>query len=152
MASFWSGPSVEKIMDGSINLTSDTIKVGLSTSTHVPNKDDAFLDTGGANDFSSGEIAVTGYTGGFNGAGRKTLANKVTTYESANDRTIWDADDVTWTALGAGATIAWATVMKEITNDAASPFILASDVPDTATNGGDIPLVWPASGIGYSSV
>lgn len=150
MASFWYNKAVGKILRNTIDLDGDTFKVGLSTSTHAPNKDDAFCDDGGADDFSDGEISVTNYTGGFNGSGRKTLSNRTVTDDLTNDRVVLDADDITWTALGAGATIAQATMMKEVTNDAASSVIINLDFPDTATSGIDFQISFAATGIGYS--
>jgi hypothetical protein len=131
-----------------VDLLNDTIKLGLSTSTHVPNRDDDFLDEAGVNDFIDGELSGTGYTGGFGGAGRKTLASKTITVDKTNDRAEFDCADVTWTAINAG-TAAQATVLKEITNDAASKTIANIDsggFPIT-TNGGDLTIQVNAEGL-----
>ena len=123
-----------------IDLLNDTIKIGLSTSTHVPNRDDDFLDIAGTTDFTAGELTGTGYTGGFGGSGRKTLASKTITVDKTNDRAEFDCADVTWTAINAG-TAAQATVLKEITNDAASKTIANIDGGfPVVTNGGDVTL------------
>lgn len=131
-----------------VDLLNDTIKMGLSNSTHVPNRDDDFLDEAGANDFIDGELSGTGYTGGFGGAGRKTLASKTITVDKTNDRAEFACASVTWTAINAG-TAAQATVLKEITNDAASKCIANIDTggfPIT-TNGGDLTLQPNAEGL-----
>ncbi len=146
MASFFYGLSAEKIVEQSLDFLSDTIKVGLSDTSHTPNKDDEFLDEAGADDFVDGELSGTGYTGGFGGSGRKTLASKTVVYDAANDRVELDAADVAWTAIDAG-TIAQATLLKEITNDAASLCVVNVDVADTVTNGGDITIQWNVEGI-----
>jgi hypothetical protein len=98
-------------------------------------------------DVSADEISVTGYTGGFAGAGRKTLSAKTFTEDDANDWAYLDADDIVWNTLGAGATIGGAILIKEVTNDAASPLLAFMDLTNTSTNGGDITVSWNASGI-----
>lgn len=130
-----------------VDLLNDTIKMGLSTSVHTVDRDDDFLDDGTASDFSSGELTGTGYTAGFGGAGRKTLASKTITVDKTNDRAEFDHADVTWTGINAG-TAARATYLKEITNDAASKVIANVDdggFPIT-TNGGDLTFQVNAEG------
>lgn len=146
MASFIYGPSAEKIIEQSLDLLVDTIKAGLSNSTHVPDKDDEFLDNGGADDFIDGELSGTGYVAGFGNSGRQALGSKTVVYDTANDRVEFDAADVTWSGIDAG-TIEHVTLLKEITNDAASPIIAEIDVATQATNGGDIVVQWNAEGI-----
>jgi hypothetical protein len=112
-----------------INLTVDTVKVMLLSTASVV----------------ASETSVSGYTGGFGGAGRKALASVTLQADDANDRALFDAADVTWTALGAGQTLAYAVLFKELTSDALSPLIALFDFTDTPTNGGDITLVWSTS-------
>lgn len=146
MVSHMYGPSSELIAEQGLDLLVDVIKVGLSNATHVPNKDDQFLDDLGADDFIDGELSGPGYVAGFGGSGRLTLASKTGVYDTVNDRWEFDAADVTWTAINAG-TIVQASLLKEITNDAASPIIANVDVADTVTNGGDVTIQWDAEGI-----
>jgi len=153
MPSHWYTRSLTKILQreavAAIDLDGDTIKVGLSTTVHVPNKDDQFLDDAGADDFSDGEATGTGYAGGFAGAGRKTLATKTVADDLSADRTKFDADDVTWTAYNPSAAASQATILKEITNDAASPVIINLDFADVDPNGNDFVLQFHTDGIGY---
>lgn len=135
------------LADGTINLTSDTLKVLLVTSSYVANPDHDFLDEGGANDIIDHEINVTGYTRGFGGSGRKTLASKTFATDDANDRARFDAADIVWTSLGTGATIDAAILVKEITNDTASLPLIYFDLTATPTNGGDYTLSWDALGL-----
>lgn len=97
------------------------------------------------------ECSVTGYTGGFGGAGRKTLSSKTITEDTTNNRAVYDAADPTaWTALAAGNTLRFAAVIEEITNDAASRVIAVLDFgSDYITNGGDFTVVFNSLGIGY---
>lgn len=151
MASFAYGEAMLLVVQQSLDLLNDTIKVALSDTTHVPDKDDAFVDDGGADDLIDGELNGTGYAGGFGNAGRKALASKALVYDTANDRVEFDAADLTWTAIDAG-TIAQATLLKEVTSDADSPVIVNIDVADTVSNGGDVSLAWNAEGILQLSV
>jgi len=151
MASFWYNKAVGKILRNTIDLDGDTFKVGLSTSVHVPNKDDTFLDDAGSDDFVDGELTVTGYTNGFGGAGRKSLVNRTVTDDLTNDRIKFDADDILWTALGAGQTIEQATLMREVTTNADSSVILNLDFTGVATSGANFTLQFHTDGIGYTT-
>jgi len=127
-----------------ISVTADTLKVMLlGTGTpYTQNPDHRFVSS-----VVASEIAVSGYTGGFGGAGRKTLASRTLVADDSNDRGVFDAADVTWTALGAGDTIAFVVLFKELTSDALSPLIAVFDVTDTPTNGGDITIQWSSNGL-----
>jgi hypothetical protein len=153
MASFWYTRAITKILQreatDAIDLDGDTIKVGLSTTVHVPNKDDTFANDGGADDFNDGEATGTGYAGGFGGAGRKALATKAVTNDLTNDRSKFDADDLTWTGYDPSAAAAQATVLKEITADTSSPLILNLDFADVDPAGNDFVLQFHVDGIGY---
>lgn len=148
MSDFHYTEAAKQIYDQTLDMLVDTIKVGLSTSTHVPNRDNDFLDESGADDFVDGELSGTGYTSGFGGSGRKTLGSKTIVVDKANDRAEFDAADVTWTAISAG-TAAQITLLKEITNDAASLTIANVDSGGfpIVTNGGDLTIQWNAEGI-----
>lgn len=148
MTAFVYNRAAKEMWDNTIALLVDTIKIGLSTSTHVPNRDDDFLDIAGTTDFTAGELTGTGYTSGFNGAGRKALASKTIVEDDTNDRAEFSCANITWTAINAG-TAAQATVMKEITNDGASKLIANIDsggFPKT-TNGGDLTITVDAEGL-----
>jgi hypothetical protein len=110
-------------------------------------EDLVFVDDGSANDPASHEIAVTGYTAGFSGTGRKTLASKTITTDNTNNRASFDAADITWTALAAGATIGSVALYMRGSADTDSRLIAHFDVTDTPTNGGDITLQWHSTGV-----
>lgn len=150
MATFVYNKAAKEIAGGDIDLLTDTIKVMLVTSSYVANRDDDYVDEGGADDPIDHEIVATNYTAGWGGAGRKALASKTVTEDDANDRAEFDADDLTWTALGNGsnATIAAAIVVKEGgANDTTSLLIAYLDVADLLTNGNDYKLLFDAEGI-----
>lgn len=148
MASFVYNKAAQEIADGTVDLLNDTIKTMLVTSTYTPNRDDLVVDAGGANDALDAEISVSGYTGGWGGSGRKALTGKTLTTDNTNDRAEFDADNLTWSTLGTGATIAAMIVIKEGgANDTTSRLIAYLDVTDTPTNGGDVTFTFDAEGI-----
>lgn len=148
MASFVYNKAAEELNNGTINLLTDTIKTVLVNSTYTAARTDLVADAGGANDVVDAEINVTGYTRGWGGAGRKSLASKTVAVDQANNRAEFDAADLTWTALGSGATIAAMVLVKEGgANDTTTRLIAYLDVTDTATNGGDIGFTFDAEGI-----
>jgi hypothetical protein len=125
-------------------LASDTVKMGLLKNTYTPNPDHNFVD-----DVASHETTASGYTGGFGGGGRKTLASKTISENATDDTVVYDAaDPASWTALGSGDTLRYAFVCKEVTNDAASPLIAVLDMQaDKILNGGDLTLAINSAGI-----
>ncbi len=147
--SFAYGLAMELIVEQSMDFIANAgMKVGLSNSTHVPDKDDQFCDDVGADDFVDGELSGTGYTGGFGGSGRKVLASKAVVYDTTNDRVELDAADSVWTGINAG-TIEWATILDETgqATDTTTPVVINVDLATTVTNGGDITIEWDAEGI-----
>ncbi len=146
MASFVDNTAAGDIVDGTIDIDTDTLKIILigTATVYTPDRDNDFVDESGANDPIDAELTgVSGYTRGFGNSGRKTASIGVEV-DKANDRAEVDVVDLTWTALGTGDTIAYAILIKEITNDAASPLITLWDVTDTPTNGSDVTLDFDA--------
>lgn len=86
------------------------------------------------------EMTGTGYS-------RKTLAGFSVTEDDANNRVVLDASDVTWTAIDAGTARA-IVVYKYNAADASAELISLHDTnfPKT-TNGGDLTVQWPATGV-----
>jgi hypothetical protein len=133
------------LLNTGINLLTDTIKVMLVSNTYTADKDHDFVSsiTGG----TSKELTGTGYTAGFGGSGRKTLASKTVTQNNSTDVAIFDAADVTWTGINAG-TVGYVVVIKEVTSDSDSPIIAIHDLAtDVVTNGGDYTVQWASDGV-----
>jgi hypothetical protein len=148
VASFVYNKAAQEMADGTIDLLTDTIKTMLVTSQYSAARTDLVVDNGGANDPVDAEINVTGYTRGWNGAGRKTLASKAVVVDQANNRAEFSAGNLTWTSLGTGATIAAMVLIKEgVSNDTTSRLIAYLDVTDTPTNGGNIAFTFDAEGV-----
>lgn len=155
LASFLYGRGALRCIIGNAQTTTidwpnDTnIKAALSSSTHVPTKDDTFYDDGGADDLLDGELSGTGYTAGGDALGSQTVA-----YDAANDRVEFDAADAAWTGLDAG-TIAQITVLKDTGTPTTSPvwgnIDNAPELP-LVTNGSDVNAVWNVEGIAHLTV
>jgi hypothetical protein len=129
------------VMNGTVDLLADTIKVMLVNASASFNADHNFVSEVNAN-----ELSGTGYVGGFNGAGRQTLGSKAINEDDTNDRAEFDAADVTWTGINAGTASA-AILIKEGTADTDSLLVAYLDFTDVVTNGGNLTLQWDAEGI-----
>lgn len=75
------------IMNGALDLDTDTIKVMLVTSSYTADQDAHTKRSDVTN-----EVSGTGYT-----AGGASLANKVVSADNTDNEGVFDADDVAWT-------------------------------------------------------
>ncbi len=163
MANFIYNTAAKELLDGTINLNTDTIEWVLVTSSYVADRDDDVVDAGGANDVIDHEIVATNYTGGHAGAGRKAAngGSPAWTTDKTNDRAEWDADDpATWTSLGGAtnATIAAAVLIKRGASDDTTARLIAyvdtttgsPSLPFT-TNGSNFTLSYNAEGLIHGS-
>jgi len=141
----WYHKALAEIGDGDIDLNSNTIKAMLVSPSYVYDPDHTVIDNGANNstDPSFNEIVATNYTGGFAGAGRKTLTiTGGATVDNTNDYGYWTITDVTWSSLGGAtnATVGALILVKEITNDTASRLIAYLGITNRATDGNDFPI------------
>lgn len=91
----------------------------------------------------TGELSVTGYT-----AGGNALASKVITEDDTNNRAEYNAADLLFSSLSAGQNILDIVIYDATgTTTTARQLIGNAAVASTATNGGNITLVWDAEGI-----
>lgn len=137
---------------GAVDVLADTIVViSLETDDEPDDPDIEFVaDLLGVGD--AVEVTSTGYTGGFEGAGRISLVSKTLVVDQANDRAEFDCANVVWTAISQAAAEVWAAIaiVKELTSDALSPLLAKVD---TATglpltpNGSDITFTIDAQGL-----
>lgn len=139
MADFCYNYGSMSLWDGTYDiLTEVDVKVMLVTSSYVENRDNQYIDDGGANDPIDHEISGgSGYTGGFGGSGRKALASKSITIDLGNDRSDFDAADVTWIAIDTTTEPDALLCVIEETTDADSLLISFHDFV-AVTNGGDL--------------
>ena len=125
------------IMNGSIDLDTDTIKVALVTSAYTPDQDahDFFNDV-------TNEVVGTGYT-----AGGATLANKAVTQDNTDNEGVFDADDVTWST--STITARGAVLYKSRGGlSSADELIAYLDFgSDKVSTNGDFTIAWNAEGI-----
>lgn len=125
------------IMNGSIDLDSDTIKCMLVTSSYTPN-----IDSHDKRDDVTNEVSGTGYT-----AGGATLANKSVSADNTDDEGVFDADDVVWST--ATITARGAVLYKSRGGASSADELIAyidfgSDISSTADN---FTITWNAEGI-----
>jgi len=131
MASIWYPAGIDALMEGSVALLTDTIKVVLVDTgayTYVNTHDN--LD-----DVPAGSRIATG-----------TLASKTSTFSS----NVWtfDAADTTLSAV-TGAQSEIVIVYKDTGVESTSRLLLKLDLASAVTpNGGDIVLQYNASGLG----
>ena len=125
-----------KIMDGSVDLDTDTVKVALVTSSYTPDQDahDFFDDV-------TNEVVGTGYS-----AGGASLANKSVTQDNTDNEGVFDADDVTWSS--STITARGAVVYKSTGTPSTSALIAYLDFStDQISSNGNFVIQWAAEGI-----
>ena len=149
MSSGMGNKTLEEILDGTVDLDTDTLKIMLVSDGYEfnPSVDVVDLDDDSINDAHHHEIVATNYIGDFGGAGRKT-ASVTIAEDDANDRVNVTIGDLTWTSLGGAVndTVGTLLLIAEGTSDLDSRVIAAFDIADTATDGTDFVLDFPASG------
>lgn len=124
------------IMNGGIDLDTDTIKVALVTSTYTVDQDvhDNFDDI-------TNEVTGTGYT-----AGGATLASVTVTVDNTDNEGVFDAADVTWST--STITARGAIVYKSTGVASTSKLICFLDfTTDKTSTAGDFVIQWGAEGI-----
>jgi hypothetical protein len=130
------------IQNGSINLSTDTVKVMLLTSSYTPN-----IDTHAKrSDVEANEVTGTGYT-----SGGTALASKAVSVDTTNDRGVFDADDVTWAT--STITARYAVIYKS-RGGASTADELVGVVDfgsDKSSSAGNFVIQWNTNGILYLS-
>lgn len=126
MANALYGKGKEKILSAAINFSTDTIKAALVSSAYAPTlATDEFYSTISANVLNTPQTLST----------KSILLG------------VFDADDVTYTAVTSGATAKAVVLYKDTGLAGSSPLLAYIDVITgfpLATNGGDIQVVWDA--------
>lgn len=123
------------IMNGSIDLDTDTIKVALVTSTYSPN-----IDTHDNFDDITNEVSGAGYT-----SGGATLSVTVSV-DTTDDEGVFDATDVTWST--STITARGAVIYKSTGTPSTSKLVCYIDFgADKTSTAGDFTIVWNSEGI-----
>ena len=129
-------PAKKKLMEGVFNMTTDTMKVALCTSSFAPN-----IDTMDFFDDVTNEVVSAGYT-----AGGATLGTKTITLDTANDLAYFDAADTSWS--GVTFTYRYLVLYKSTGSAATSPLLGYIDFGVDRSNSGDTAYIqWATTGI-----
>lgn len=124
MANALYGLGKQKLLTGSIDLSSDTIKAALLSSSYSPNlSTDEFYDDVSANTLGTPQ----------------TLSSKSVTLG------VFDAADITFAAVTSGSTASRIAIYKDTGLASSSPLLALIDTITgfpLATNGGDIQVAW----------
>ena len=124
MANAWYRKGAEKVLLAQVNFDTDTIKARLVKNTYAQN-----LST---DEFISSVTEITGSTD-------QTLANPSVT------NGVFDADDITFTAVPAGETSEGVVIYKDTGVEGTSPLLMYIDTITgfpLATNGGNVVIQW----------
>jgi hypothetical protein len=130
--------ATKDILDGTIDLDTDTIKVSLHSSTYTPSVAHDFYD-----DITNEMASGGGYT-----TGGETLASTAVTTVTTNDA-MYDAANVTWASNAAGfSTARYAVIYKSTGTDSTSPLLGYIDFVSNQDNvNNDLTIKWNTSGI-----
>lgn len=141
-----------KLLNGSIDLSADTIRVALmkDTTDYVADPDNhEFVSNVLDGGTTAAEFDDTNYS-------RQTLSNQATSQDNTDDEGVFDADNMTWTNLGGSQSVHGVLIYKQVGGDDTTPgddpIIRVIDDSDTselpkATNGDDFTVEWDAEGI-----
>ena len=136
MASLTYNSFKKHLMNGGIDLDTDTIRVALVTEDYTPDQDahEYFDDV-------TNEVVGVGYT-----ADGAALAGKAVTQDDTDNEGVFDANDTEWTT--ATITARAAVIWKDTGTDATSPLIRYHDFgEDKTTTGTTFKITWAAEGI-----
>jgi len=130
--------ATKDILDGTIDLDTDTIKVSLHSSTYTPSVAHDFYD-----DITNEMASGGGYT-----TGGETLASTAVTTVTTNDA-MYDAANVTWSSNASGfSTARYAVIYKSTGTDSTSPLLGYIDFVSNQDNvNNDLTIKWNTSGI-----
>lgn len=124
------------IMNGSIDLDTDTIKVALVSSSYT-----ADIDAHTKLSDITNEVSGTNYT-----AGGNTLASLAVTADNTDDEGVFDASDTNWAS--STITARGAVVYKSTGTASTSPLICYIDFgSDQVSSSGNFVIQWNAEGI-----
>ena len=126
------------IMNGNIDLNTDTVKAMLVTSSYSPN-----IDTHTKRSDITNEVAAAG---GYS-AGGETITTPTVTQDNTNDCGTFDGDNITWSS---STITARGAVLYKSRGGAASADELIAYIDfgsDKISSAGDFIISWSANGI-----
>jgi len=124
------------IMNGGIDLDTDTMNVLLVTSSYTPDQD-THVDRADV----TNEVTGTGYT-----AGGAEIANGAVTQDNTDNEGVYDGDDVTWSS---STITARGAVIYKSTGVSANDLLVAylDFGSDKSSSAGNFTIQWNAEGI-----
>jgi len=133
----WFGLASQSLCTKKMDLSADTIKVMLCTSSYVPDQDTHQYKSSVTN-----EVSGTGYT-----AGGATLSSPTPAYNGATNTWSFDGGDVSWPS--STLTARYAIVYDSTPGtDATRPLIMYVDFgADVSTTSGTLTITWDSAGL-----
>lgn len=125
------------IMNGAIDLDTDTIKVMLVTASYTPDQDAHTKRSDITN-----EVVGTGYT-----TGGSALAGKAVTADNTGNKGVFDADDIAWTSSTITARGAVLYKSRGGASSADELICYLDFTADKVSTTGTFTIAWNASGI-----
>jgi hypothetical protein len=125
------------IMNGALDLDTDTIKVMLVTSSYTPDQDAHTKRSDITN-----EVSGTGYS-----SGGAALANKAVTADNTDNEGVFDADDLTWSSSTITARGAVLYKSRGGASSADELLCYIDFTADKASSAGNFTLQWNSEGI-----
>lgn len=126
----------KNIMNGGIDLDTNTMKVMLVTSSYTPDQ-----DTHEDRADVTNEVSGTGYS-----AGGATIANGAVTQDNTDNEGVYDGDDVTWSS--STITARGAVIYKSTGTASTDLLVCYIDFgSDKSSSSGNFTIQWNAEGI-----
>lgn len=135
---------------GTLDLSTAVLRAMLVTPDYVVDRSHTVVDDGTLVCPSNFEVSGTGYVGGYEGSGRRTLENVSVVIDEATFRVRLFGDDLTWSLINVGV-IGGVILLAEIANtdDNKSLLIGFTNVGGfpIPSDGGDLQVRWNVNGI-----
>lgn len=161
MANGTPNATLVKLLDGTIDLDDDTLRLALYNDTTAftfdPDVHATVADVldGGTTAEEFGGAGGTGYT-------RKDVTTTTVSQDDTNDRAVWDSDDFSWASLD-GETIQGAIIYRQVGGDDTTPGddeiiqVYDNDMADVsdfplATNGSEIQILQDTAPLSLEAV
>jgi hypothetical protein len=126
------------LADGMVSWATSPIRALIVDSGHSFDITDVFVSAVVADEVTN--ATGTGYV-------RKNLSGKTVTVDQANDRVVFDASDVTYTAVETNETWDAVILYLDTGSDATSRLICYVEIDALVTNGSDATVQWASTGI-----
>lgn len=134
MASNFYNNGLLKLLNGSINYTSDNIALLVVDNTYTFDRTDEFVSD------ITGEVSGTGYA-------RLSLTSKTVTLNATTNTVVFDSANVSMSAVTTSNAFSGAIVYDDTGVDSTSSLIGFFDMPETTTNGSNVTLTVSADGL-----